>query len=296
MLVKDQQESLKNLLLMPIKVDKLAQSIQREKDIIISPQSYKGIGDPDMSDLSVTFYEIVYRDILPANHLLGTGENDSFKNSFEDPSFAGDTMNSFNTIAGKLIRFLKIGGVPMSSCYYMPDDSAGRLRLILASDVSKETKDIFKKFYALYHSLANFWVIPLAMGRTSPKKVFIGENWLSTQDYMWKFLTYLKENWTDLQQQSCLGKFEDSLEQQQAYFNKFEHYQQFVEKHCIDESIYKAATKDKTSNRGALDEKQTIEAVKDMIAAIEKRAELLSKSRYNEELWHLLSRLIHEND
>ncbi|MGX6992688.1 hypothetical protein [Vagococcus penaei] len=177
MLSKEQQDKLKEMLLTPIRVDKLATSIKKVGNTMISPQIYKGVADPDMSDLSITFYEIIYKDILPENHNIENkvlGELDEKKdfniNAFADSSFAGDTMNSFNTIAGEIIKELSIGGELIKKHYYMPNDSEGRLRLILDSNAKACHKALFRKYYDLYHSLANFWIIPMEMGRKSAKK------------------------------------------------------------------------------------------------------------------------------
>ncbi len=45
----------------------------------------------------------------------------------------------------------------------MPNDSKGRMRLIFDSDADEYTQKIFYEFYKLYHSLANFWIIPIEM-------------------------------------------------------------------------------------------------------------------------------------
>lgn len=319
MLSEEQQKKLQELLLTPIKVDKLATSIKKEGDIIISTQTYKRAADPDMSDLSVLFYEIIYKDILPKNQnnenkVLGNSDED--ENLFASPSFAGDTMSSFNTIAGKVIKKLEIDSksikkyyyasdnskgrlgliddsegklqsildsnvvTPIAKYFYMPKDSEGRLRLILDSNAEDNTKQLFHRFYDLYHSLANFWIIPMKMGRNSRKTVF----GVQTQDYMEKFLSEIKNNWSDLKTQD------------KCYFEKFSDYSEFTEKHFITETDYLESAKDTKGIRSSLEEKIAVKIVSGIIHAIENRAVLLSKSEeYGEQLWNLLNDISTDN-
>lgn len=283
MLSEEQQKKLQELLLTPIKVDKLATSIKKEGDIIISTQIYKGAEDPDMSDLSVLFYEIIYQQILPKNQngenkVLGEfDKNKNFNiNAFASTSFAGDTMNSFKTITKKVIKTLEIDGKSIAKHYYLPDDSEGRLRLILDSHAETDTKELFRRFYDLYHSLANFWIIPMKMGRKSAKTVF----GVQTQDYMEKFLSEIKNNWSDLKtQDKCYFEIE-----------KFSDYSEFIEKHFITETDYLESAKDTTGINGPLEQDDAFKIVAGIIDAIENRAVLLSKSEeYAERLWNLLN-------
>ncbi|WP_237579057.1 hypothetical protein [Candidatus Enterococcus willemsii] len=116
MLSEEQQDELTKMLLIPINADKLTTSIKKKGSTMISPQIYKGVEDLDMSDLLVDFYETIYKDILFQNK---TGKNkvlgkldkkmDFNINVFVNSSFTGDTMNSFRTIAGKVIKVLTYG-------------------------------------------------------------------------------------------------------------------------------------------------------------------------------------------
>lgn len=277
---------LAKMLLTPIVVDKLTTSIKKEGDTWISPQIYSGAGDSDMSDLSVAFYEIIYKDMLLDNKLLGRyeakkGKTYMYINKIANSSFAGDTMNSFNTIAGKTIKKLSVDGKLSVEHYYMPDDPEGRLRLILDSDAKESTKKLFHKFYNLYHSLANFWIIPMKMGRGSRKKIFTDNTSLDPQDYMEGFLRGIEDNWNDLKKQECYG----------CYFNKFKGYDNFRKEHFICKKDYPEGLKDKTGIKDSLNEDDAFAIVSGMISAIENRAKLLSESKYAEQLWSLLNNI-----
>ena len=95
-----------------------------------------------MSDFTVGFYEIVYKDLLKCMTLLnGKGE-------LYNAQFAGDTMNSFNTIANFTINAGK--------------SMAKRTPL-------EEWPEYLKDYRIRYHCLANFWILPMDIGRTSRK-------------------------------------------------------------------------------------------------------------------------------
>lgn len=274
---------LTKMLLTPVVVDKLATSIQKEGNTWISPQIYKGAGDPDMSDLSVAFYEIVYKDILPKNKVLEELGEKKIKD-FENRSFAGDTMNSFNTIVGKMIKTLKIYKEVMDRGG-MPSTSDERMEIILKSDAKEETKALFRKFYCLYHSLANFWIVPMEIGRGSTKRISTDSISLDPQDYMEGFLSGVENNWSDLKKQESYS----------FYFKKFDGYDDFREKHFISETDYPKYIKDKTGKRDPLNEEDATAIVSGMISAIENRAELLSESKYAEQLWNSLTNSLIDN-
>ncbi len=134
--------------------------------IIYSSQRYNSGPDPDMSDISVAFYEIIYNNTLhkesdsksfsvlreyKKGEKLPNGE--TAKNpiyDFTNPDVAGDTMNSYNSVA----KFA--------------------------------SEDKRKEWYLSYHCLANFWLIPYSIGRTSMK-------W-SNYDSLDLFLNAIKKN------------------------------------------------------------------------------------------------------
>ena len=281
------KEQLEKILLMPIYVDKLG-LITKEKKILKSSQIYRRASDPDMSDLAVAFYEIIYKNILPINEqgkvrLLSKYD---LKNRF----FAGDTMNSFNTIAGNMIHTLNFSysHIPIKKNYWMPDDSEGRMKLILESDAKKSTKELFLKYYYLYHSLANFWVIPMEMGRMSSKKMPGDETVISPQqDYMEKFLKKVKEKWDELANSSESKPKDDFLN----YFRKFNSYEDFLEKHIIEEGFYSNSPSDKTNSKGNLEEEEAVCILKGIITAIENRAKKISESEYADDLYNSFKEL-----
>lgn len=138
------QIKVKEILLMPIVPDKHLQSgeMSINNGIIHSGQSYIyddgsiSCPDADMSDFAIMFYGIVYRITV-----LNT------ENKVLDMNFAGDTMNSYNTVANHIDKKIK------------ESDEIERKKL-------NSLKEEWKK---RYHCLANFWLIPYSIGRTSKK-------------------------------------------------------------------------------------------------------------------------------
>jgi len=293
---------LENWLLMPIEVNKLSGIHTKENDFTpieleffsdvsrqtkkwISGQKYFREADPDMSDLAIAFYEVIYRELLEKREnspgkLIGDSrvlkESGELVDLRPGTPFAGDTMNSFNTLSGKLIKTLgDKNGTFIDQERMIPDDQAGRLRMILDSEAEPETKSLFIEFYYLYHSLANFWIIPMKYGRSSAKD-YSGLN--DTQDYMWKFLKAIKKDdkkWTD----------------EPIYFQAIEDYENFLTIHYIREDDYLEGAQDVKGQRGKLTECEAVEIVKEMNQAIKNRAKSLSESRYAEDLWWLFNKL-----
>ncbi len=143
---KDKRISIvKDILVKEIISDKKAQEIHLEKQngktVIISPQTY-GTGkklyraaDPDMSDLSIKFYETIYKDnLLKHRQIL-----DMETKLFETNDIAGDTMFT--------IRSLR--------------------RIAAYRDFINEQ---LEDFDSTMHCLANFWIIPMLHGRRSTKR------------------------------------------------------------------------------------------------------------------------------
>lgn len=95
---ESKQKQVYEILLMPIECDKYKYNgIYSEGSIIYSGQHYASrFSDADMSDLAVGYYEIVYKNLLGNNPILLTDGN------ILNPNFAGDTMNSFNTVANRV--------------------------------------------------------------------------------------------------------------------------------------------------------------------------------------------------
>lgn len=129
-----------NILLTPIIADKKAEKIRKQNGIIISPQIYYSSVDADMCDFAIGFYETLYYDnLLKSTNML----NDK---KLRNECYAGDTMNSFNTIAN--------------------------LMKGISWDSGNITINPYLLYYKVhYHCLANFWVIPMKHGRKSAKRV-----------------------------------------------------------------------------------------------------------------------------
>lgn len=157
------KKQVEKILLMPIECTTQSPvNIFTHNDRIFTSQTYKGSLDPDMSDIAVGFYNIIYEDILSKKGLL---KNDDYCNI----NFVGDTMNSFNSIAN-----------------IVPE--AGR------SVTQRTDKEIWPPFlqdyHNSYHCLANFWVLPRCIGRCGKK--------LNSQDSFDVFLNILQTNYSIL--------------------------------------------------------------------------------------------------
>ena len=93
--------------------------------------------DPDDTMEARGFYSSYWRDIISRDIGL----------------FRGDTILSFNTIAGCIIRLLSI----YNENFEMPQSSRERLDIITESkEVSDSIKENFKRFYDIYHTFSNF--------------------------------------------------------------------------------------------------------------------------------------------
>jgi hypothetical protein len=117
--------------------------------------------DEDMSDFAVGFYEILYKSLLCGNRMLN--DDDDLVNR----NFAGDTMNSFNYIAN-----------------LFPE--AGR------SSSSRTPKcqwpQILQEWKQKYHCLANFWIIPLEIGRKNDSEFSKGSYENGLNDFVDRFV------------------------------------------------------------------------------------------------------------
>lgn len=137
------QKQVYKILLTPISCNNKYSNIERKDDKILTGQKYIHSADEDMSDFTIGFYEILYRDILKLNPILK--ENGELFNN----EFAGDTMNSFNSIANIT-------------------PGAGETTLTRTSEENWPSYLI--EYFHRYHCLANFWLIPIDFGRRSKKK------------------------------------------------------------------------------------------------------------------------------
>lgn len=177
---------IKKLLLMRVEVEDRNSKIKIINDIICSGQRYRRGLDPDMSDVAISFYECIYPNI-PTPLLDDDGE-------LSNESFAGDTMNSFNSIANKT-----------------PD--AGSSAKARQKNPRENWPDYLQKYYEQYHCLANFWVLPMSLGRQGKKTNY----W----DSMDMFLANIKQE----------AIYQDKLGS--TYCNVFRDYESFCESHSL---------------------------------------------------------------
>lgn len=150
----EKEKKVYEILLTPIICDNSVKKICMQDNIIYSPQLYiyNSNLDEDMSDFSVGFYEIVYKDILKENNGKILKENGKYINK----NYMGDTIYSFNSLAN-----------------------------VILSDRSKDCrspKEMWPQelinYHSKYHCLANFWIIPMCHGRKSAKL-----SWYDSLDY-----------------------------------------------------------------------------------------------------------------
>lgn len=203
--------------------------IERVNSIINTTQTYRRSKDypknldADMSDFAVSFYSIIYKNILKDGRILGDDNN------FSSDEFCGDTMTSAS---------------------------------ILTSLKDK------------YHCLANFWILPMQVGRTSKythselKKWSKTSNFFGIQDFMDRFLLLLKNNYKTYQ--SCYKKF----------FGEIQDFKTFAELEFLVGSYV-------DSNFNILQYSDVINSKTSDIAfeLIKLRAKTISESEYCDELW-----------
>lgn len=242
---KEKQMQVQDILLMPICCDKSNKSVSHDGNIILSGQSYRGYADADMSDFAVGFYEIIYFNILNSNTLLNN------KGRFIDKSFAGDTMNSFNTIANKTPR-------------------AGKSK--------KQRKDealwpqYLQDYYRKYHCLANFWLLPMEMGRTLSGELNKASN---AKDYMDLFLKIIYSQ----------TKFDRKDRFYNTYFSSFKSWDDFIEKHFLDGYYV-----NESSEIDMYHTRNSYVIISKVLEKIKKRAENIASSQYTNTLWEYFSR------
>lgn len=166
-MLTEEQKKVKEILLMPIEcTTQETLTVFLYNNRIFSSQKYRGL-DPDMSDIAVEFYQIIYKEKLKKLEYKILHEDGNLKVLKNYKEFCGDTMNSYRTIENRLC-----------------DDEKKR-----------ELKD-------KYHSLANFWLLPMDVGHSSSwtKIRKLGEYSKSDnrfKDFMDKFLQFLLINYED---------------------------------------------------------------------------------------------------
>jgi len=125
-----------------------------------------------------------------------------------------------------------------------------------------------------YHCLANFWLIPMEIGRTSTNEWSKTSKKYEILDFMDRFLLLLKYNY---------HAFENSF---RNYFNNIKRFEQFSEIHFIKNS-YVDENYDVNEYSHQLDS-TTSEILFEFMKI---RATLISESKYAEELWNYFNDL-----
>lgn len=160
--------------------------------MIYTGQKYYSLLDEDMSTLAVEFYDIVYGNVLDEARVLADNGR------LVDKNFAGDTINSFNSIAN------------------LVPNADKTVKEKIAQD---KLEHLLVEYGSNYHSLANFWLVPMSLGRR-------GKKW-NYYDSVDIFLNIIKYNY-------------DKLRKFNSYFDKVGSYKSFCEIHYI--SSYEPAS------------------------------------------------------
>lgn len=233
--MKNKKDRVKEILLMPIIASKSIKGISMitecnsNRRMILSGQMYKGAPDEDMSDIAVLFYECIYN---LEDKLLkeNNGEYDLYCDQF-----AGDTMNSYNQIVGRK-------GCPQSD---------------------KE------KWFNQYHCLANFWLLPMEVGRK-------GEEWSKSKkakDYMDNFLYVLANN------------FGEYKKRYPCYFKNLEKIEDFYDMHGFNDEKCKCVIRTEEEYQ-IISKMAAADRIKRMQEFVDWRAEYLAE-QYTEDLYQL---------
>ena len=195
--IESGNRSVYELLLTPVQCSRKVSCIHMAEDdegrkVIYSGQRYRGAADEDMSDFSVGFYNIIYQELIKGSLLNRDG-------SLSDPEFAGDTMNSFNTIANRF-------------------PAAGKNRRSRTSE--SEWPEALKTYYRSYHCLANFWLLPFETGRSIKGEYNKAKK---SRDYMDRFLEMLRN-------ENALSRSD------RPYFRAFTGWEDFMNRHFLKEA------------------------------------------------------------
>lgn len=242
------KEQIREILLMPIYCDKKHDRILRINNKIMTGQKYYSNADEDMSDFAIGFYNIVYKDILNSNPIL---RDDGYLLNKE---FAGDTMNSFNTIANIT-------------------HGAGKTRK--KRTIKEEWPEYLRNYHSRYHCLANFWLLPMEVGRTT--KGVLNKSTKPINDYMDRFLEMLNSK---VRFDVC----------EREYFRCFKSWDEFSSIHFLTNSYLDQELK--VDNYSIDNKYRSEDFIEKAIEKIEKRAECIAESKYAEELWHYFNDLL----
>jgi hypothetical protein len=249
-IIMEKEDQIHEILLMPIYCDNKHDKISRENNKIKTGQKYRSMPDEDVSDFAVGFYEIIYKDILNFKPLLE--HNGSLRNN----EYAGDTMNSFNTIAN-----------------IIPEAGKSREQ----RKAKEEWPEYLRNYHSKYHCLANFWLLPMEIGRMTKGTLNKARNPIG--DYMDRFLEMVYSE----------VKFDESEIKYSEYFSCFKNWNDFTDKHFLKNSYLDQKLKvDLYSNSNEERSEQFIEKALDKI---EQRAKCIAQSSYAEELWNYFNEL-----
>lgn len=243
---EEKQKQVKEILCMPIVCEKRKTKIIREckggsiGDVIYTGQTYSRRLDEDMSDFAVGFYEIIYKDILCTEMLL--------EKDLNNKEFAGDTMNSFNTTANS---------VPEAG-------KSAKQRTIMG-----KWPEYLQKYHAKYHCLANFWIIPMEMGRGLRGELNKARR---VCDYMDRFLEMIKQE----------VRF-DMPEDEREYFRRFDDRKDFIDRHFIN--CYFEADEEEKLKIKKYSNNNAEKFIAGAMERIEERADEIAKSKYMDKLW-----------
>ncbi|WEV43187.1 hypothetical protein OZX56_06485 [Lactobacillus sp. ESL0684] len=254
MICKEKIGQVKTVLLMPIEAITGKNQLFKHQNKIYSSQSYYSGPDQDMTDFAVEYYEIIYQNIIPNQHILRK-PSDYLNAKFENNSFAGDTINSFNWIAN-----------------LTPEAGKNSTQRTAYNNWPKYLQNYFQE----YHCLANFWLLPSKIGRGGKVKskieLMCPKSKNSCHDYMDSYLEYIFENWAELSMKST----------ENEYFSQFTDWVDFVRQHFLYK-IYTDENYHVVMYSKSKDPKFMVEHIMKMIAL---RADAIANSKFNEELYN----------
>jgi hypothetical protein len=176
--------------------------------------------DPDHTKTARTFYAEYWKTTISDNI-------DDYNGMIGN--YRGDTIISFNTVAGCMIRLLSI----YNSDFKIPKTAKKRLDIIEeANDVSDTLKKYFNEFFNIYHSLANF--MPLMQSTINLNKIK-ASHYHDYPDLFFKDLS-MRKPWF----------FEDKLNAE--YINKFNGRETFWETFVESNYLQSFFMKDNTDS------------------------------------------------
>ncbi|MFI3260971.1 MAG: hypothetical protein R3Y13_04605 [bacterium] len=225
--------------------------IYLENNIIYSTQLYRNSFDCDMTDFACGFYEILYKKILNDKGINNIINKEKY---FSNKSFAGDTMNSFNTVAMLVSEY----GNSKDTC-----------------TCESIWPQYLRKYKHSYHCLANFWLVPMVVGRT----IYSLSKITPSKDYMDRFLLYVKEN---------MSKYQESFP---CYFSNLD-FNQFVRLNYLEGSY----VINNDVKKFSINNKNAEEIITSMNELILKRAICIANSDIANELWNYFDKIGVIND